>query len=227
MTPTTFLSTPTTDLPVSEWLQRLIHSFHSGHRALPLRANRLLEQLHAEAEIVAGATRRLHHGMRNSSCLQVLPELEQCLEAVRQMDRELTSSICRTLVTPIDSEDLRLLSAHSVRLVRQQTRIARMLAAEGHGGLSEVQQPVAEWAEAFSRAIAGLPCKGARDEAEAMRSLVRATLYLLRDRRCRLLAGNLEVRSLMRDLARLDVYEEVVEHMKLVHTDILTILLKQ
>lgn len=225
MTPTNFapiIQTP----PRTEWLERLIVSFHSGHRALPLRSNRLLEQLHAEAEVVAGTARVLYQGMESERCAAVLPDLETCLSAVRRMDQELTTSLCRTLVTPIDCEDLKLLSGHSVRLVRQQTRIARMMATEGDGGLVEMQKPVVEWAESFARAVSGLPGKDAKSEAENMRAAVRRALYLLRDERCRLLGGNAEVRGLMRDLARIDVFEEVMEQMKTVDGDVLRILLK-
>lgn len=226
MTPTTYIQTTPPPPLVTEWLERLITSFHSGHRALPLRSNRLLEQLHAESEIVAGAARILLAGMEAGRCEDVLADLERCLEAVRRMDQELTESLRRTLVTPIDCEDLKLLSGHSVRLVRQQTRIARMMASEGDGGLSEMQKPVVEWAERFARVVGRLPGDGTKEGAEDMRFPVRRALYLLRDERCRLLGGDTEVRGLMRDLARIDVFEEVVEQMKLVDGDVLRIILK-
>jgi hypothetical protein len=225
MTPTNIA--PIVSTPMGqEWLERLIAAFHSGHRALPLRSNRLLEQLHAEAEVVAGTARVLYRGMESGCCATVLPDLETCLSAVRRMDQELTISLCRTLVTPIDGEDLKLLSGHSVRLVRQQTRMARMLATEGDGGLLEMQKPVVEWAESFARAVSGLPGKSAKSEAENMQAAVRRVLYLLRDERCRLLGGNAEVRGVMRDLARIDVFEETMEQMKAVDGDVLRILLK-
>jgi len=224
MTPSIYLET--TSGLVSDWLERVVVSFHSGHRALPLRSNRLLEQLHAESEIVAGSARVLLAGMVAGSYGQVVLDLERCLDAVRRMDQELTVSLCRTLVTPIDGEDLQMLSAHCVRLVRQQMRMARMMAAEGNGGLVEMQKPVVEWAECYSRAVVALPGKDALPEADRMRLAVRRALYLLRDERCRMLGGDTEVRGLMRDLARIDVFEEVVEQMKLVDGDVVRIILK-
>lgn len=211
---------------VTDWLDRLMTSFHSGHRALPLRSNRLLEQLHAESEIVSGSARVLLAGMEGRDCGRVVAGLERCLEAVRRMDQELTVSLCRTLVTPVDCEDLQVLSGHCVRLVRQQTRMARMMAAEGAGGLGEMQKPVVEWSESYARAVGALPGKAARGEAENMRLAVRRALFLLRDERCRLLGADTEVRGLMRDLARVDVFEEAVEQMKVVDGDVVRIVLK-
>lgn len=226
MMPSPALSRPHDGSLDSEWLQQAIQAFHSGHRALPLRYNRLLEQLHAESEIVAGSARLLLKAMNLSDNESVLPHLQRCLETVRDMDQQLTASLCRTLITPIDAEDLKLLSAHSVRLVRQQARIARMIDVEGGATLCEAQQPVVEWAEGFARAVGVMPGRKAIEEAEQMRSVVRHALYLLRDKRCRMLAGNPEVRGLMRDLARIDVFEEVVEQMKTVQADVLGILIK-
>ncbi|MBL8174174.1 MAG: hypothetical protein JNK48_05860 [Bryobacterales bacterium] len=225
MTPTTALP-PAAGAPACEWLQRLIVSFHDGRRALPLRANRLIEQLHAEAEIVAGASRVLLSLMEAGNCRQALSDLEQCLEAVRTMDMELTATLCRTLITPIDAEDLKVLSAHSVRFVRQQTRIGRMIAAEGDGGLGSMQQVVSEWAGCFARAIQFLPSKDSRREAENMRAAASPAHYLLSDERCRLLSVSTSPCELMRELARIDVFEEVVEQMKLADQDLAGMILK-
>ncbi|MFN7934184.1 MAG: hypothetical protein U0R19_12710 [Bryobacteraceae bacterium] len=226
MTPTHVAPAPPTASLVADWLHKLIIAFHSGHRALPLRSNRLLEQLHAEAEIVAGSARVLSIGMESGACPRLQPDLEQCLEAVRHMDQELTTVLCRTLITPIDAEDLKLLSSHCVRLVRQQTRMARLIASEGEGGLTEAQLSVAAWAESFHQAIGYLPGKNATEPAAQMRVSVRRALFLLRDARCRLIATETDTRTLMRDLARIDVFEEAIEQMKIVDADIARILLK-
>ncbi|MBS1829770.1 MAG: hypothetical protein JST93_31010 [Acidobacteria bacterium] len=226
MTPTHVAPAPPSASLVADWLHKLIIAFHSGHRALPLRSNRLLEQLHAEAEIVAGSARVLRIGMESRACPRIQPDLEQCLQAVRHMDQELTTVLCRTLITPLDAEDLKLLSSHCVRLVRQQTRIARLIASEGDGGLAEAQHSVAAWAESFQLAVGHLPGKAAHESAAQMRVSVRRALFLLRDERCRLLSTGADTRTLMRDLARIDVFEEAVEQMKIVDTDVARILLK-
>lgn len=226
MTPTHVAPVPPSASLVADWLHKVIISFHSGHRALPLRSNRLLEQLHAEAEIVAGSARVLRIGMESGACHRLQPDLEQCLEAVRHMDQELTTVLCRTLITPIDAEDLKLISSHCVRLVRQQTRIARLIASEGEGGLTDAQHSVATWAESFHRAIGRLPGIEAHEAAAQMRVSVRRALFLLRDERCRLLSTDTDTRALMRDLARVDVFEEAVEQMKIVDADVARILLK-
>lgn len=226
MTPTHVAPAPHSASLVSEWLHKLLISFNSGHRALPLRSNRLLEQLQAEAEIVAGSARVLRIGIESGACHRILHDLDQCLEAIRHMDKELTLSLCRTLITPLDSEDLKLISSHCVRLVRQQTRIARLIASEGDGNLLPAQQSVAEWAQSFQFAIPKLPGKQAETHSGAMRVTVRRTLFLLRDERCRLLAADTDARTLMRDLARIDVFEEVVDQMKIVDADIARVILK-
>jgi hypothetical protein len=180
--------------PVSSWLARFHPRIDSGTKRTVSRPVRFFQHLQMQADVVSGASRRLRNltVSPNSHRADELALLVRCRETARALDEELLQALRMTVITPLDCEDLKRMSARLFRIVDGLAGAGYATLATGNTEerLVVVQDRIVSGAESIAAAIADLGAgAGIEDSTRTLWERTREAGVLLRQARAEALNG--------------------------------------
>jgi uncharacterized protein Yka (UPF0111/DUF47 family) len=177
--------TLTDNFPVSAWLAGIDPRIDSSPRAV-LRPIRFFDQLETQAKVSVASSRTLQELMKsaNGHRAEHLSVLAKCRETARTMDEELLQALRMTVITPLDCEDLKRISARMYRIVDAFVGAGHAVraASAAEERLIAVQERIVSGAEAMAAAVADLAAgRGIEDSSRDLWERTREASILLRD----------------------------------------------